>query len=253
VRKVCVLATAFNRLAPWPMPPNLLADHVQISGIQIPQHAAGKTLDYWRLNPTFANHSALIRLQARFGLTSQLTRADLFSLGTNVTAGRPNAEIELLLAVFIWGSRGVNLHGHASGALAFLAGLPGVITPISTTFNVEDAYQELGRGGGHHVPGLGESYFTKYLYFLHHSNGACVTPKPLILDNRVWKTLQGQRPTLAGAVLNWQMPAVPPFPGFSRASVRYALYCISLDSWSTALTAIGPAVTPDQIEYYLFA
>jgi len=252
VRKVCVLATALNHLIAWPMPPNLTIDHVRISGIQIPQHAAGKTLDYWGSNQGWMNHPVLTRLQAKFGPTSQLTRADLSSLGANVMSGRPNAEVDLLLAVFIWGSRGVNLHGNASRALNALTAMPAAIAPIPT-MNLENAYRELSRGGSCHLPGLGESYFTKYLYFLQHSNLACVAPKPLILDNRVWNTLLGQRPTMTRAILNWQMPTVPPVPGYSRTEVQYVLYCISLNSWATALTAIGPAVTPDQVEYYLFA
>jgi hypothetical protein len=90
------------------------------------------------------------------------------------------------------------------------------------------AYRRLSRAPGH-LDKVGESFFTKWLWIA--STGFDVSPRPLILDEQVMKSL---------LALQWREDV----RGYGK---RYIAYLDQADQWATFL-----GVDPETIERALF-
>jgi hypothetical protein len=228
-----------------PTLPYFLQSHVtDVVSVAVANHSAGQTPDAWR--EKFPRCGPVLALAERFGAKS-LTRLDLFQLGDTARQGVGAAVQELVAATFIFGSRGVNSRGHAAKALAspnVTKVAADVLKALEST-NLVSLYQAFTSTPS--IEGYGESFFTKYLYFLTKGLSAECWPldsRPLIYDERVHRTL-----TFASTMLGarWSPPSAP--------SAHYEYYCRALGLWSEELSALSASggCEPDQIEYFLYS
>jgi hypothetical protein len=228
-----------------PPPPELLTTHVvDIVAANVPAHRAGQSPTAWRQR--FPAASGVVSLAEKFG-AEKLARSDLFQLGDAVRNHVRGAAEELLAATLIFGSRGRNARGHAAKALVS----PNVDTVNSEVLKALDAESIGGMYGAFistsRIEGYGESFFTKYLYFLCGGMAADdwrpSQGRPLIYDDRVRRALAFAKKMLG---VRWRPPSKP--------SARYEYYCFTLASWSDVLSSLCPPTRcePDQIEYFLY-
>ena len=227
-----------------PTLPHFLQSHVtDVVSVTVADHGAGQTPDAWR--ERFPQCRPVLALAERFGAKS-LTRHDLFQLGAAARQGVGTAAQELVVATFIFGSRGVNSRGHVAKTLASpnVAKVTADVLKALESGNLVRLYQAFTSTPS--IEGYGESFFTKYLYFLTKGLSAECWPldsRPLIYDERVHRTLTFVN-TMLGA--RWSPPSAP--------SVAYDYYCRALGFWSEELSALSASggCEPDQIEYFLY-
>ncbi len=88
------------------------------------------------------------------------------------------------------------------------------------------------------LPGVGEAYLTKWLWALGLPSARVMSPRPMVLDSRVWQVLNqcGWRPT-----------------GRNQAE-RWVDYCASLRRWAVILCDLHPGwlVDAERLEQLLF-
>ena len=87
------------------------------------------------------------------------------------------------------------------------------------------------------LPGVGESFLTKWLWALGLPSGTS-TVRPYVLDQRVWAV---------ASALGWS-------PDGKNPSVRWANYCDALDRWARTINLQRPGwrVDGDRLEQLMF-
>lgn len=158
-----------------------------------------------------------------------------------------DAVLRLLWNVLIWGSglsrrqnrRRIEAFAPAAAERASRIDLLRDAAVLARQGRVEEAYRSLIRRGGGVIPGLGPSFFTKFLYF---SGGLRVDHRLAILDARVARSLH---------CLGWH--ALPP-GYFNWYTSTYVGYCCLLESWAAEIGTLAGSrvVALDEIEYVLF-
>lgn len=145
----------------------------------------------------------------------------------------------LFLATMVWG-RG-NRNGRMRDALLkALASeeLPAALTDTARSIPADERYRAWRK---HNVPGLGEAFFTKWLWAASLIEGSPATA--LVLDQRVWATLTAPISTSGGG-LGWSSIIAA---GSRDRSLRYRAYVESCARWAAD---IGCGI--EDIEFLLF-
>ena len=93
------------------------------------------------------------------------------------------------------------------------------------------------------IPGLGEAFFTKWLYAAGLGGVAVESLRPLVLDSRVWRSL---------GTLGWSSQAASGFKQSSYPAAAYCAYLAALGQWSSALTTDAHLIGAEQLELFLF-
>lgn len=165
----------------------------------------------------------------------QIDRAALGRLSKAAKKSRDEQSmVRLFVATMIWGSGTTNGRGPRNTAKAL--GDEGLVKCLGDTMDLcqrgelANAYQRFS------VDRVGPSFFTKWFWTAAlHGKG----DRPLILDDRVWATLNR---------LGWTGRAAA-----HRRRDRYAAYVESMTEWVDALNAIeGTALTAEGLEYLMF-
>jgi hypothetical protein len=145
---------------------------------------------------------------------------------------------DLFVATMVWS------RGTANGRM-----MPGLVTALSSPQlhsalhdsaiapSSAEAYQ---RWTAHGVPGLGEAFFTKWLWAASLIPGSRF--RGLVLDSRVWRTLNEDR---SRGGLGWSSIVAA---GGRRRHLRYQAYVEACREWAASLEC-----DPEDIEYSLFA
>jgi hypothetical protein len=231
-----------TKVSNLPTLPYFLESHVtNVVSVTVANHDAGQSPAAWLKK--FPQCDPVVALEKRFGATP-LTRHDLFQLGNAARQGGDKEARELVAATFIFGSGRRYSRGHATKALASL-NVPKVTAAVLNALesaSLVRLYEAFTSKPS--IEGYGESFFTKYLYFLTRDLSSWPSnSRPLIYDERVRRTLAFAKTTLGA---EWSPP--------SSASARYEYYCQALGSWSGLLSGLsaGGSCEPDQIEYFLY-
>jgi hypothetical protein len=216
------------------MPPVLRERRRAIAAIDIGSHEAGGELRLWVRR--FPRDPAIAGLRERFG-DRRLRRDDIFRLGRDsLEAGAGEARRAVLAATFVWGYRpNGRAYGNYARTLAS-ADLDGHLDRAMLAVR-DGQLQAAHRALDRNIPAYGESFFTKYLYFVGRPAGGEDAPMPLILDRRVRMSLECFE-RFFGFEWRWSGPS----------SARYEYYRVALDVWADALGCF-----PDQIESFLYA
>lgn len=93
------------------------------------------------------------------------------------------------------------------------------------------------------LPGLGEAFFTKWFFAsgLSVEDGRLL--KPLVLDSRVWKSLES---------LGWSSQRASGFRYRSHPSAGYCAYLRAARDWAVSLSTEHHPVSAEGIEMFLF-
>lgn len=168
-----------------------------------------------------------------------MTRQDVVKLADAATTkARREA---LLVAALVWGKGPRNNRMFPS--FVRLLSDPRLETALTTSANharegrPADAYQAWRKSG---VRGLGEAFFTKWLWAASHIGGNEFTvdrPRCLVLDIRVWNSLGHKDHPWSSVVA----------AGTKRRPERYEAYTRACALWADEL-----GVTPEQVEWALF-
>ena len=173
---------------------------------------------------------------------TRLTRGGLFALAASPGCrDTDEGMLTLLWHVVWWGSGSKHsriaekIHSFAdAGERAQHLSLLKEAIAAADAGSLEDAYRLLRPRTHAAIPGLGPSYFSKFLYFATFGEGA------LIIDSRVTKTLLTvHKPGTLRRTSSWSAP-------------EYAEYCQTLAEWASALTAAQRPCAPDEVERALF-
>jgi hypothetical protein len=169
-----------------------------------------------------------------------ITRGDVISLAHEATT--ESGREALLVGALVWGKGPRN--SRMFPAFVRLLSDPRLDSALVTTATQAregrpaEAYSAW-RGSG--VAGLGEAFFTKWLWAASHTGGAEFHPeKPrcLVLDIRVWNTL-------GHADHHWSSVVAA---GTNRRAQRYEAYTRACALWAEDL-----GVSDEQVEWALFA
>lgn len=150
--------------------------------------------------------------------------------------------LQLLVATMVWGfgpykvgpyrvDQMISKPPRGGGKTADVAAE--IVTRVRSN-GADDGFAALFHAGRPRLPWLGIAFGTKYLHFAGYTAG--LTPRPLVLDKRVW----GASTTLTGC------PTLPD-PERYTTSAMYAEYC----AWAEGV-ASQFGLEPAEVEYALF-
>ncbi|MFC8360828.1 hypothetical protein ACFUIY_13250 [Streptomyces griseorubiginosus] len=182
---------------------------------------------------------------------------------TSVVAGalRREAYREALVATYVWGK---GKRGSPSGSgpaslhrILTAEGLDAALAHSVTTLSKHSA-QAAYAGLQGRVPGLGPSFYTKWLYFVGRTVPAATGPRPLVLDRvlarhlRSWAQEIGRETghDVDGSIADWV------WRDSNWSPHRYAVYLSFMQAAAHQVAATGnwPShASPDLLEYALFS
>lgn len=168
-----------------------------------------------------------------------ITRADVIDLAASATTKTQREA--LLVGTLVWGKGPLN--NRMFPAFVRLLNDPRLDTALVTSAThaqagrPAEAYRAWRSSG---VKGLGEAFFTKWLWAASHIGGNEFTvdrPRCLVLDIRVWNSLGHKDHPWSSVVA----------AGTKRRPERYEAYTRACALWADEL-----GVTPEQVEWALF-
>jgi hypothetical protein len=175
-------------------------------------------------------------------LGGSVSRKDLKRLSQAGT-GRI-ALMRLFVATLMWG-RGRSLGFLFDGWEETFAH-PALGTTLSQTARLVrqgrpgDAYRHWEAAG---LPGIDESFFTKWFY----SAGLAGIPdgylRPLVLDKLVWRSLRA---------LGWSSERASGFKRYRISAPGYCAYLAAVQRWSASLSTPKRAIDEEMLEMFLF-
>ncbi|GAA3493912.1 hypothetical protein GCM10019016_010110 [Streptomyces prasinosporus] len=192
------------------------------------------------------------------GGDAAISRAEVTS--TVADALRRDSFREALVATYVWGKGKRGTPGGSGpatlGKILAAEGLDGALACAVTTLHEhgsQAAYTTLYR----QIPGLGPSFFTKFLYFAGATLSPAHGPRPLILDRVVSRRLRSMAATAgrdsghdpAGSIAAWV------WADSNWSPHRYGIYLSFIHQAARQLAAIDgwpPGATPDLLECALF-
>lgn len=159
--------------------------------------------------------------------------------------GTPTGRLRLFVGALVWGlgrSNGRMLPGLAR-ALESHELRPALTASLKhvRAGHPAEAYEAWS---GAQIPGLGEPFFTKWLYAAGLQGVPDRALRPLVADSRVWASLHQ---------LGWSTETTTGGRYRSRASSGYAAYLAAADRWGAWLRQQGQPVDVFAIEAALFA
>lgn len=166
-----------------------------------------------------------------FGPRGTVGRQDLLALATAARSGAASEHVQLFVATMIWGSGTTNGRGprytHAALEDARLVDCLASTHALCHRMDYSSAYTTF------RMNGVGPAFFTKW--FWASTLGAELMLTPLILDDRVWRSLGS---------LGWDSRVAA---GSRRWGDRYVAYLRALHQWATLI-----GVSPEELEWALF-
>jgi hypothetical protein len=226
----------------------LAARHAAISNFE-PEQVTYNASTWNRWLESFASESGSRRLrtvvqnQIELHKDSGISRQTLRDLAQRFDIAENRAR--LWVATLAWGRgrKNARLMPAWSSAWKDWRQLDGVLRHTRKLV-VKGLPGEAYEGFAAAFPGIGESFFTKWLWVVG-------TPlpedarflKPLVLDNQVWDAL---------GRLGWSSQRDSGFRRNTRPSASYCAYLGALRTWCAALTAKALPTLPEEVEHYLF-
>lgn len=202
------------------------------------RHAAVELVpDTWRSWTAGTPAASAVETILEDHANGSIDRAALARLAKS--AHDPESRLQLLVATLVWG------RGKSNGRMR-----PHMMKTLTHDRRDEvlSRTQELALDGSlssaytaWDLPGLGPAFFTKWLWSSTLTRPAA--KRGLILDSRVWATLNGP--------LTWS--SIVATSGNRRRAARYAAFVDSARRWAAELSTSDRAVTPEDIEWALFA
>lgn len=162
------------------------------------------------------------------------SRADLASLSAVVDESDVDTLLRLFVATMIWGSGTSNGRGPHNTAAALSDGR--LVGSLRTTRGMILDGDTAGAYASFRSRGVGPAYFTKWFWAVGLDRN--VEPPGLILDTRVWASLE---------TLGWDSRAAA---GTMRRAERYVAYLEAMGRWAAALPGLASA---EQLEQALFS
>jgi hypothetical protein len=125
-------------------------------------------------------------------------------------------------------------------------GHPNLVATLRTTADLVrkgrpgDAYVRWAEAN---IPGLGEAFFTKWLYAVGLHGVEPLALQPLVLDGNVWRSLRR---------LGWSSERASGFRYRDTPAAGYCAYLAACRRWAHALAEPCGCVTAEAVEHWFF-